>query len=264
MSRTSFARAIASVVSVAAAAAGAEERRIVDLSHAYDETTIFWPSEPGFELEVAAAGRTDAGYWYAANRFRTPEHGGTHVDAPLHFGEARRSVEAIPLEQLVGPAVVVDVREACAADRDHRVDVPELVAWEAVHGAIPEGAIVLLRTGFSRFWPDRARYLGTDERGPRAALELHFPGLHPHAARWLVDQRAIRAVGLDTASIDHGPTQAFEAHRILAAANVPAFENLANLDALPARGFEVIALPMKIRGGTGAPLRAIALVPSER
>jgi kynurenine formamidase len=238
----------------------AEERRIVDLSHAYDESTIFWPTEKGFELE-GTAGVTAAGYWYAANRFRMPEHGGTHIDAPIHFGEGRDTVDTIPLDRLIGPGVVVDVTDACRADRDHRVDVPELIAWETRHGRIPDGAIVLLRTGFEQFWPDRVRYLGTDERGAEAALKLRFPGLHPHAARWLSAERKIRAVGLDTASIDHGPSRAFEAHRILADANVPAFENLTNLASLPARGFEVIALPMKIRGGSGGPLRAVAVIP---
>ena len=253
-----FAAGLAGVVSFGAVAG---ERRIVDLSHPYDEATIFWPTEEGFVLEGGTAGVTDAGYWYAANRFRTPEHGGTHIDAPIHFAESGQSVDEIPLERLIGPAIVVDVSDACALDSDHRVSVEELVAWEVQHGRIPDGTIVLVRTGFERFWPDRLRYLGTDERGPGAVAKLHFPGLHPDAARWLVEERDIHAVGLDTASIDHGPSKAFEAHRILSRANVPAFENLANLAALPARGFDVIALPMKIRGGSGGPLRAVALVP---
>lgn len=246
---------------LAASVSTGEERRIVDLSHAYDDTTIFWPTEKGFELEVGAAGQTEGGYWYTANRFRTAEHGGTHIDAPIHFGEHGLSVDEIPLEHLIGPAVVIDVTSACAADRDHRVDVADFAAWEASHGAIPTGAIVLLRTGFEQFWPDRVRYMGTAERGPGAVAKLHFPGLHADAAKWLVEQREIHAVGLDTPSIDHGPSRGFEAHRVLAAASVPAFENLTNLGLLPARGFEVIALPMKIRGGSGGPLRAVALVP---
>jgi len=251
----------AGLVGVVPFGAVAGERRVVDLSHPYDDSTIFWPTEEGFVLERGPAGVTDAGYWYAANRFRTPEHGGTHIDAPIHFAESGQSVDEIPLERLIGPAIVVDAREACALDPDHRVSLAELLAWEAQHGRIPDGAIVLLRTGFERFWPDRARYLGTDERGPAAVAKLHFPGLHPEAARWLVEERGIHAVGLDTASIDHGPSKAFETHQILSRANVPAFENLANLADLPPRGFDVIALPMKIRGGSGGPLRAVALLP---
>jgi len=240
---------------------GAAPERIVDLSHAYDADTIYWPTEEGFVLEHGPAGVTEGGYWYAANAFRSAEHGGTHVDAPIHFHADGVTVDGIALERLIGPGVRVDVRAACAADRDHRIDVADIAGFEAEHGRIPPGAIVLFDTGFARFWPDRVRYMGTDARGPEAVAALHFPGLHPEAARWLVAERGVAAVGLDTPSIDHGPSTRFEAHRVLAAAGVPAFENLARLDALPARGFEVIALPMKIRGGSGAPVRIVARVP---
>jgi kynurenine formamidase len=180
----------------------------------------------------------------------------------VHFAEHRQTVDAIPLERLAGPAVLVDVTAACGSDRDHEISRAELAAWEREHGAIPTGAIVLLRTGFGRFWPERARYLGTSERGPTAVAKLHFPGLGADAAGWLVRERSIAAVGLDTASIDRGASRNFETHRLLSAADVPVFENLAGLDRLPTRGFEVVALPMKIAGGSGAPLRAIAIVPA--
>ena len=236
--------------------------RIVDLTHAYDEDTVYWPTAEGFRLTVDARGWTDGGYYYEANSFCTAEHGGTHLDAPVHFAEGTHSVDQIPLERLIGPGVVVDVSAACAADRDHRVTISELQAWEAEHGRLPDGAIVLLRTGFARFWPDRVRYMGTDLRGEAGVAALHFPGLDPRAAAWLVTQRSIGAIGLDTPSIDHGPSKAFEAHRILFEAQIPALENLADLDDLPPRGFEVVALPMKIRGGSGAPVRVVALLPA--
>jgi kynurenine formamidase len=238
------------------------DARIVDLSHAFDAETIFWPTEEGFVLERGFAGRTPGGYWYEANRFRTAEHGGTHLDAPIHFAEGRLPVDAIPVERLMGPAVRVDVSDRCAADRDHAVSVADFEAFERAHGRIPDGSIVLIHTGFARFWPDRTRYLGTDQRGPEAVARLHFPGLDPAAARWLVDERRIRAVGLDTASIDPGTSTTFASHVALFERDVPAFENLARLDELPPRGFHVVALPMKIRGGSGAPLRAIAVVPA--
>jgi len=234
--------------------------RLVDLSHPFDADTVFWPTEEGFVLERAFAGTTEGGYWYAANRFRSAEHGGTHVDAPIHFGEGRRTVDEIPLEQLLGPGLVVDVRGPCARDRDYLVGVADLTEWEGAHGRIPEGAIVLLHTGFGAFWPDRVRYMGSDSRGAEAVAGLHFPGLHPDAARRLLERR-VAAVGIDTPSIDHGPSRDFPTHRILAAAQVPAFENVASLEALPPAGFSVIALPMKIRGGSGGPLRIVALVP---
>jgi len=235
--------------------------RVVDLSHPFGAETIYWPTEEGFVLEEGFRGTTERGYYYEAHRFRAAEHGGTHVDAPIHFAAGRSTVDRIPLERLVAPGVRVDVSAACALDRDHAVSRAELLAFEARHGVIPAGAIVLLDTGFAAAWPDRARYLGNAGRGPDAADALHFPGLSAEAARWLAEERRIAAVGIDTASIDPGPSRDFEAHRMLFEREVPAFENLASLEALPPRDFYVIALPMKIEGGSGAPLRAIAIVP---
>jgi kynurenine formamidase len=233
---------------------------IVDLTHDFDADTIFWPTEEGFVLERGGEEMTEGGYYYAAHRFRMAEHGGTHIDAPIHFHADRWTVEQIPLENLIGPGVLVDVSPRCAADRDYQVSVADFEAWERENGRIPDASIVLIRTGFGRFWPERRAYLGTDQRGAAAVAALRFPGLHPDAARWLVAERKIHAVGLDTASIDYGQSKQFESHQILSAANVPAFENLAALDQLPARGFRVVALPMKIRGGSGGPLRAIAIL----
>ena len=233
----------------------------VDLSHAFDETTVYWPTADPFALSVVSYGPTEAGFWYAANAFCAAEHGGTHLDAPIHFAEGKRASAEIPLEDLMGAAVVVEVAEKAEADRDYLVSVADLEAWEVAHGPIPERAIVLLRTGWSARWPDRAAYLGTAARGPEAVADLHFPGLDPVAARWLVEQRDVRAVGIDTASIDRGQSTDFRAHQVLAAADVPIFENLTALDRLPASGAWVVALPMKITRGTGGPLRAIAFLP---
>jgi len=234
---------------------------LVDLSHAYDAQSIFWPTADPFRLERVADGVTPAGYYYAANNFFTSEHGGTHIDAPLHFAQGRQAVDAIPLERLTGEAIVVDVVRASAENRDHQITVADLEAWERDHGPMPSNAIVLFRTDFSRRWPDAAAYLGTTDRGADAAARLHFPGLHPDAARWLLANRPPKAVGIDTASIDHGPSALFETHRALFERDTPAFENLTALDRLPARGAFVVALPMKIKGGSGAPLRAIAILP---
>jgi kynurenine formamidase len=234
----------------------------VDLTYPFDSTTIYWPTARPFRLEVVSAQRTPAGYFYAANNFAAAEHGGTHLDAPVHFAEGKHAADQIPLGQLVGPAAVVDVSRQAEADRDYRVRPVDLETWEHAHGRIVEGTTVLFRTGWGSRWPDRARYLGTTRTGPAAVSELHFPGIHPEAARWLVE-RKVRAVGIDTPSIDYGQSTTFDTHQTLFAANIPAFENVAHLSALPPTGAFVIALPMLIRGGSGGPLRIVAVIPQE-
>jgi kynurenine formamidase len=234
---------------------------IVDLSHTYDAQTIYWPTAEGFQLRKDAEGMTPAGYYYAANSLFTSEHGGTHIDAPIHFAQGHQAVDAIPLERLLGPALVIDVTAQSDGNADYQVTTEDVARFEREHGAIPDDAIVLIRTGFSRRWPDAAQYLGTATRGEEGAKLLHFPGLHPDAARWLVANRRIGAIGIDTASIDYGQSTLFESHRVLYERDVPAFENLTALERLPVTGAYVIALPMKIGGGSGAPLRAVAVVP---
>lgn len=242
---------------------GPLQGRMVDLSHAFDADAIYWPTEKGFLLERGANGRTEKGYYYAANRFIAAEHGGTHLDAPIHFAENRQTAESIPLERLVGEAAVVDVAQACEADADYQIGVGDLRAWEDRHGRQLVDVILLLKTGWSKRWPDRLRYLGTEGRGPQAVAELRFPGLAPEAARWLVEHRAIKAIGIDTASIDHGRSTHFESHVALCEHNTPIFENVARLDALPETGVWIVALPMKIAGGSGGPLRIVAFLPVE-
>jgi kynurenine formamidase len=255
---------VALLLALAAGAtvAGAHEldgARLVDLTHAFDEQTIYWPTAKPFSLEPVAHGMTEGGWWYAANNFCAAEHGGTHLDAPIHFAEGRWTADQIPLDRLVGPAAVIDLREKAGADRDALLTVGDLARAERVEGPIPVGAIVLLRTGWERWWSDRARYLGSATPGDTA--HLHFPGVDGEAAAWLTTARRIRAIGIDTASIDRGASKDFRAHRALANANVPIFENLTGLGVLPARGATFIGLPMKIGGGSGGPLRAVALLP---
>jgi kynurenine formamidase len=234
--------------------------RIVDLSHAFDDTTLYWPTSPSrFALTRIARGPTPGGFFYAANSFCAPEHGGTHLDAPVHFAEKGKTADAIPLRQLLAPAVVIDVREAAARDADYRLTPEDLRGWERRHGRIPAGSIVLLRTGWSARWPDRKRYFGDDTAGD--ASRLHFPSFGAEAARQLVTERRVAALGVDTASIDHGPSTDFPVHRLAAAADVPGLENLTGLEQLPETGAWVIALPIKIAGGSGGPLRAVALLP---
>lgn len=233
---------------------------VIDLSYPFDSNTVYWPTAESFHLEKDFEGVTEQGFYYSAYRYAAAEHGGTHLDAPVHFAKGRHSVDEIPLEQLMGSAIVVDVSRQCESNPDYRITTADFLNWEKTNGRIGAGAIILLRTGFGKYYPDRKKYLGTDERGQAAVAKLHFPGLHPDAARWLVTNRSIKAIGLDTASIDFGQSTKFESHQILFEKNIPAFENVANLDKLPLKGFSVIALPMKIKGGSGGPLRIIALL----
>lgn len=233
--------------------------RMVDLTHAYGNRTVYWPTSPTkFSLERLAYGKTEGGYFYAANTLCTPEHGGTHLDAPLHFAEGKRSTDQVPLEQLIAGAVVIDVSAKADKDRDYRATREDVLAFEKDHGRIAAGTIVLLRTGWSRHWPNAKAYLGDDTPGD--ASKLSFPSYGVEAARLLVEERRAAALGIDTASIDYGRSTDFQVHRIAAAQNVPGLENLTNLDQLPATGTVMIALPMKIEGGSGGPLRAVALV----
>ena len=234
--------------------------RWVDLTHAYGPSTIYWPTDTaGFRLTELAYGRTEGGWFYASYDLATAEHGGTHLDAPIHFAEGRLTTDRIPLSRLIGPAAVIDV--SARAHPDYRVGVGDLTEWEARHGTIPDGAIVLLRTGWGARWSDRTAYLGTERTGPDAVPELHFPGLDPEAAEWLVAERAIAAIGIDTPSIDYGQSADFAAHVALYSADIPGFENVASLELLPERGAFVVALPMKIERGSGGPLRIVAFVP---
>ena len=235
--------------------------RWIDLTHSFSESTIYWPTDTaGFELDTLALGPTPGGWFYASYAFSSAEHGGTHLDAPVHFAEGRLTTDEIPLSGLIGPAAVVDVSDR--ADRDYLITIEDLTSWEAEHGELPNGGILMLRTGWGARWDDRTTYLGTALTGPEAVAELHFPGLSAEAAEWLVENRGIVAVGIDTPSIDRGQSTDFRAHVILYAENVSGFENVANLDLLPETGSYVVALPMKIEGGSGGPLRIVAFVPS--
>jgi kynurenine formamidase len=233
--------------------------RYVDLTHDLSADSIFWPTGPGFRLDTVANGVTSGGFYYASNNYSGSEHGGTHLDSPVHFAQGRWTTDQIPLDRLIGSAVVVDVSAASAKNPDYQVDVADLTAWEQANGRIEPESIVLIRTDFSKRWPDARSYLGTAERGDGAVAKLHFPGIHAEAARWLVE-RKVKAVGIDTASIDYGQSTGYETHRTLYERNIPGFENLTALDQLPVRGATVYALPMKIKGGSGGPLRAIAEV----
>lgn len=237
-----------------------ENYELVDLSHSYGENTLYWPTSPtAFEKEQLAYGISEGGWFYSAYSVCTPEHGGTHIDAPMHFAAGGISTEKIPLESLLAQAVVINVSNKAAADRNYRLTAEDVAAFEKEHGEISAGTIVLMRTDWSDHWPDAMAYLGDDTPGD--ASQLQFPGFGAEAAKFLSEERKVAMLGVDTASVDYGKSQDFIVHRIGAAQGVANLENLTNLDQLPATGATIIALPMKIEGGSGGPARVIALVP---
>lgn len=234
---------------------------IVDLTHDYSDETVYWVTAKEFELDTVAYGDTEKGYFYSAFNFSTAEHGGTHIDAPIHFAKNKQTVDEIPLEKLMGSAIKIDVKAKVADNPDYQIAVDDFENWEEEQNVqIPDGSIVLLETGFSAYYPDKLKYLGTDKRGEEALDKMHFPGISPTAASWLVENRNINAIGLDTPSIDYGQSKDFESHVILLSNNIPAFENLTNLNQLPLMGFTIIALPIKIKGGSGGPLRIVGVL----
>ena len=231
--------------------------RIIDLSYTFDEDTLYWPTEGRFDHEQTAWGITAGGYWYSSFRFAGSEHGGTHLDAPIHFSEGKWAVADIPVDRLAGPGVVIDVRAQCESDPDYLLSVADIDVHEAEHGPIPAGAAVLVNTGWGSRWPDAKTYLGSDVPGDTS--NLHFPGVSAEAAQALVE-RGISMAGIDTASIDRGMSRDFRAHQILAGAQILCLENVALSREIPQRGSTIIALPMKIGAGSGAPCRIIALL----
>jgi kynurenine formamidase len=239
--------------------AAIDTSRIIDLTYSFDQSTIYWPTAKSFDWQKESWGISPGGYWYAAARYAASEHGGTHIDSPIHFGKDQATTDEIPLSRLIGPAVVMDISAACGKDSDYRLSVNDTASWEKEHGPIPDGAIVLVHTGWGKFWPDKKWYLGSDVPGD--AAHLHFPGISREAAEFLVAKRRINGVGIDTASMDYGPSKDFIAHQVINGANLYGLENVANLEKVPPTGATLIALPMKIKGGTGGPTRIIAILP---
>ena len=233
--------------------------RVIDLSYSFGPETIYWPTAEPFKLTRVAHGRTPGGYWYVSNNISMAEHGGTHMDAPIHFGEGKMTAAQVPLSSCIGPACVIDVSAAAARDADYRMTVADVETWEKHHGRIPRGAIVVMNSGWGARWPDKKLYLGTDK--PMDVPNLHFPGYSKEAAEFLVRKRDIAALAIDTASIDYGQSKDFIVHQVLNGANKPGFENVANAGRLPPTGATFIALPLKIEEGSGGPTRIIAVLP---
>jgi kynurenine formamidase len=229
--------------------------RVVDMTYAINGKLPAWPgTDRTFEAKVEATPEKDG---YFARSFWTLEHYGTHMDAPAHFPLGKEYLDQIPVQHLFAPAVVIDVRDEVGKEPDYRLRVMRVEKWEALHGRIPAGAVVLLRTGWASRWPDQARYRNMD-----AAQVMHFPGFSVEAARLLIERGAV-GLGIDTLSIDYGPSKDFEVHRVTLPAGLYQLENLANLDQLPDAGAFLISAPIKLEGGSGGPVRVFALLPTQ-
>ncbi len=233
----------------------------IDLTYDFSSQTLYWPNNPEpFKLDTQFNGITAGGYYYSSNAIYAPEHGGTHLDAPVHFAQGKWTADQIPLSSLTGEAAVIDVQNQTNVNADYLINTEDVLNWEKTNGKLTDDILLFFRTGWGKYYPNAAQYLGTAEKGDSAISKLHFPSIHPDLADWLVKNRKVKAVGIDVASVDYGQSKDFRTHQILYKENIVGFENLANLDSLPARGAYVIALPMKIKGGSGGPLRIIAWV----
>ncbi len=248
---------LAVVIGFSAQAQNLSGGRLLDLTHPFNAQSVYWPTADMFTKASVFEGYTEGGYFYSAYNYAAAEHGGTHMDSPVHFAEGGNTTDQVPLSRLIGPGVVIDVSAQAAENVDYLISATDIEAFERRHGAIPAGAIVLFNTGRARFYADRAAYMGTSERGDAAVAKLHFPGLGVDGAKLLI-ARGISAVGLDTPSIDYGQSKDFATHVALMTNNIPAFENVADMSELPPTGTTIIALPMKIEGGSGGPLRIVA------
>ena len=250
------------LIAAAFSAAGGVKEKILDMTYPYDENTIYWPTAKGFELKKLNWGISEGGWWYASNEYGASEHGGTHADAPIHFAQNGRTIDQIPLQEWIGPAVKIDVTEACKKNRNHLLSVEDVQGWEAGNGKIPDGAWVIMYTGIgTRYYPDKLKVLGTGKSGEAALPELSFPGFSVEAVRFLLDRRDITGLAIDTPSIDCGQCAKFEVHQVLFAANKLALENIANCDKLPSNGAMLYVIPMLIKDGTGSPARVFAILP---
>ena len=236
----------------------------IDLTYDFSDKTLYWPTAETFRFDTAFNGITPSGFYYSAYNFCAAEHGGTHLDAPVHFAKGKWAADEIPLDKLTGEATVIDVSEKALKDPDYLITQTDIETWEKANGRLADDIILLFRTGYGSFYLDAKKYLGTDERGAEAVAKLHFPAIDPQSAEWLIKNRKLKAVGIDVASVDYGQSKDFRTHQILYEQNIPGFENVANLDKLPAKGTFVIALPMKIKGGSGGPLRIVAWLPQKK
>jgi len=225
--------------------------RAVDLTHELSPEVPLFPGAEPMRITTLVTVRQNG---YYGNRLDLWEHSGTHMDAPAHFAEGGLTAEKLPVETLIAPLAVIHIHEKAARDPDAQVTLDDLLAYERQHGRLPKGALVAMHSGWEARWKDPKAFLNQDASGT-----LHFPGFSPEAAEFLVREREIVGVGVDTLSLDFGPSKDFKAHLILLGAGKYGLENLANLAQVPPAGALIFVGAPKHRGASGGPVRAVAV-----
>ena len=244
--------AASAVAPTASEAAPRQFKSVVDLTHTMSPEFPTFFGVPGIEMEKKFDFKKDGFnlYWW-----RIIEHAGTHLDAPIHFSEGGITAERIPAATLVAPLAVVDVAAKAARNPDYLLARDDLAAWERKHGRLPDNCCVAMHSGWAQHVADAAKFLGKD-----AAGAMHFPGISGEAADWLIKQRKVVGLAVDTLSLDHGPSKDFKTHLLWLPSGRWGLENVANLDQVPAAGATLVVGLAKVKDATGGPARLIALV----
>jgi kynurenine formamidase len=225
---------------------------VVDLTHTMSPAFPTFFGVPGIELQKQFDFKKDGFnlYWW-----RIIEHGGTHLDAPIHFSEGGMTADRIAATQLVVPLVMVDVSARAASDPDYRLSRADLAGWEKRHGRLPDNCCVAMNSGWAARVTDAGKFTGKD-----AAGVFHFPGVSPEAAEWMMKERKVAGLAVDTLSLDHGPSKDFRTHSLWLPSGRWGLENVANLDKVPASGATLVVGLAKVKDATGGPVRLMALI----
>ncbi|KAK3576185.1 hypothetical protein CHS0354_001204 [Potamilus streckersoni] len=239
---------------------GHQKLRVIDMTHTLSPSTVYWPGSPAYNFTQLFRGITQPyGFWYESNFFGTPEHGGTHLDAPAHFAQDGWHLHQIPMDKLAGPGIIINIKDKAANDSDYQVNVDDLMNWESKYGRIPNGSVVLMNSGWALHYPNKTLVFGSST--PNDPSSFHFPGFHENAANWLINERSVNVIGVDTPSTDYGQSKNFSTHQVLGKTNVPGLENVANLDMVPEDGSaRVYVAALKLHDGSGGPARVFATV----
>ena len=232
----------------------AQFKAAVDLTHTISEKSPNWEGSAKSPYQAKPLGRFEKDGYYTRT-ISLPEHFSTHIDAPAHFAAGAWTVDQIPAERLIAPLVILDVSKQVKGDPEHLVSVEDISAWEQANGQIPAGAVVVARTGWSSRWYSMEQYRNADAKGA-----MHFPGFGETAVHFLVESRNIVGLGIDTLSVDPGASKDFPVHHYVAAHNVYNLENVAYLEQVPASGALLVVAPAKLEGGSGGPVRLLALI----